>query len=314
MRQDEDARLLAASLRDVAPIKATPRAALDTPKPLPVRLRFPAEKTAEPHDAPRTTPLDTLDDGAYFRAMMDEVMPLKDAGRIEPGRRGPRTAAQATTDEDTISPASLLLAGILPHDADSLAPEALFQRATLGIQPLDQRNRVALETPRPSPEPLKRQADEQAALQESLHSPLSLEDRLDGGDETAFIRPGIPRRVLTDLRRGRWVLQGEIDLHGLNRDQAREALGLFLADSLRQGRRCVRVIHGKGLGSPGKHSILKHLSRGWLAQRAEILAFCQAAPNHGGSGALMVLLQGAGRQRTASAALPTVPASSRDAD
>jgi DNA-nicking Smr family endonuclease len=111
------------------------------------------------------------------------------------------------------------------------------------------------------------------------------------GDEAAFLRTGLPRRVLTDLRRGRWVLQGQIDLHGLTRDEARAALAVFLHDALAQGKRCIRVIHGKGHGSPGKVSILKQLSRGWLAQREEILAFCQAGPHDGGGGALLVLLR-----------------------
>lgn len=87
------------------------------------------------------------------------------------------------------------------------------------------------------------------------------------------------------------MLQDQLDLHGLVRDEAREALARFLSDSLLQGKRCIRVIHGKGHGSPGKVSILKQLSRGWLAQREEILAFCQAGPHDGGGGALLVLLR-----------------------
>ncbi|CAI10123.1 conserved hypothetical protein [Aromatoleum aromaticum EbN1] len=184
-------------------------------------------------------------------------------------------------------PASLLL----PPDHDALDPAELFRHAVRGARQIESRDRVELQPPPPRPEPLKHSEDEQAALRESLDAPMSLEDRLEMGDEAIFLRPGLPRRVLMDLRRGRWVLQGEVDLHGYNRDDAREALARFLAASLQQGRRCVRVIHGKGLGSPGKLSILKHLSRGWLAQREEILAFCQAGPNKGGSGALLVLLR-----------------------
>ena len=110
-------------------------------------------------------------------------------------------------------------------------------------------------------------------------------------DLSDAVRPGIPRRVLTDLRRGRWVVQGQLDLHGLVRDEARAALATFLGESLHLGRRCVRLIHGKGLGSPGRIPVLKHLSRGWLAQREEILAFCQAPPHDGGGGALLILLR-----------------------
>ena len=87
------------------------------------------------------------------------------------------------------------------------------------------------------------------------------------------------------------MTQGELDLHGLTRDEAREALGQFLAVSLQQGRRCLRLIHGRGLRSPGREPVLKHLSKNWLAQREEILAFCQARPHDGGEGALLVLLR-----------------------
>jgi hypothetical protein len=84
---------------------------------------------------------------------------------------------------------------------------------------------------------------------------------------------------------------GELDLHGLNRDEARQQLATFLAECLHHGQRCVRVIHGKGHGSPQKLSILRQLVRGWLAQRQETLAYCQALPHDGGEGALIVLLR-----------------------
>lgn len=158
-------------------------------------------------------------------------------------------------------------------------------------QPLPKSGRVHLGGPLPPPRPLQHLADEQAALRESLHGPISLQDRLEGGDEASFLRPGLALSVLRDLRRARWVIQGEIDLHGLNRDQARAELSAFLAESLHHGKRCVRVVHGKGLSSPQKISILRQLVRGWLMQHIEILAYCQAQPRDGGEGALLVLLR-----------------------
>ena len=143
----------------------------------------------------------------------------------------------------------------------------------------------------PPPRPLQHLADERAALHESLHGPLSLQDRLEGGDEPSFLRPGLAPGVLRDLRRGRWVIQDEIDLHGLNRDEARALLAAFLAGALKHGVRCVRIVHGKGLGSPGKQAVLRRLVRGWLMQRDEILAYCQAKPQDGGEGAVVVLLR-----------------------
>jgi DNA-nicking Smr family endonuclease len=104
---------------------------------------------------------------------------------------------------------------------------------------------------------------------------------------------------LRDLRRGRWVIQDEIDLHGLNRDEARHQLASFLSASLHHGKRCIRVVHGKGLRSPQKISVLRQLVRGWLLQRIEVLAYCQASPPDGGEGALIVLLRADKKQRAA---------------
>jgi DNA-nicking Smr family endonuclease len=227
-----------------------------------------------------------------LRAAYEDVTPLRDSGRLEldtPVRHRARVRGAEPLvggmSKSAIDPCAL------PSDIDPSDSGALFRHAMRGAQPIDTRNRAELVRPGPAPAPIKREADERAALNESLLAPLSFEDRLDMGDEAAFLRTGLPRRVLSDLRRGRWILQGQIDLHGLTRDEARDALGHFLTASLQLGRRCIRVIHGKGLGSPGKVSILKQLSRGWLAQREEILAFCQAGPHDGGSGALLVLMR-----------------------
>lgn len=282
-----DAELLRIALAGVAPLKRAPRAELVRARPAPVPRSQAVD--AEPEATKRAPRLDQLDDAELFRAMLEDVKPLAPSDRADthatrppPFRRAPGTPAGG------ITPA---LFGVLPEEAATLSPDALFALATRGTKPLDQGNRVEPSAPRPAPEPIKRCEDEQATLKESLEAPLTFEDRLDMGEEAAFLRPGLPRRVLVDLRRGRWVLQGELDLHGLTREEARVALSQFLAASLSRGRRCVRVIHGKGLGSPGKVSILKQLSRGWLAQREEILAFCQAGPHNGGSGALTVLLR-----------------------
>ena len=159
-----------------------------------------------------------------------------------------------------------------------------------GVEPLPASNRAQLGTLPPPPRPQQFLQDERAALHESLHGRIGLQDRLEGGDEPHYLRFGLAATVLRDLRRGRWVLQSELDLHGLNRDQARHQLATFLSECLHHGFRCVRVVHGKGLGSPQKLSVLRQLVRGWLAQRIEVLAYCQAKPQDGGEGALIVLL------------------------
>ena len=265
------------------PVRGGNRAEIERARPAPLpRPRVPQqdEENAGPgKSAARQDALSLAYEG---------VVPLRANGLVEldtPLRHGMRMPA---ADKARVERPDGL---ILPAGTDSDDPVSLFHSMVGDARPIDTRNRVELQRPAPQPAPLKREEDERAALGESLAAPLSFEDRLDMGEEAAFLRPGLPRRILTDLRRGRWVLQGQLDLHGLVRDEARDALAHFLSDSLLQGRRCIRVIHGKGHGSPGKVSILKQLSRGWLAQREEILAFCQAGPHDGGGGALLVLLR-----------------------
>jgi DNA-nicking Smr family endonuclease len=107
----------------------------------------------------------------------------------------------------------------------------------------------------------------------------------------SFRRPGIGTDVTQKLRKGHWSLQGQIDLHGMRSDEAREALGQFIRDATKRDWRCVRVVHGKGLGSPGKTPVLKGKVLRWLVQKIEVLAFVQAKASEGGAGALVVLLK-----------------------
>lgn len=153
-------------------------------------------------------------------------------------------------------------------------------------------SKVHHEPPHPLPIPHQHLRDEAEALKESL-APAPIEVLLEGGDELAFLRSGLPRTLLRDLRRGRWVMQDELDLHGMSREEARQVLGEFLAESLAQDHRCLRIVHGKGLRSPGREPVLKELVRSWLAQRSEVLAYCQARAADGGGGAVTVLLRGA---------------------
>ncbi len=113
----------------------------------------------------------------------------------------------------------------------------------------------------------------------------------EAGEELNFLRDGLAGDTLRKLRRGHWKIQGEIDLHGLTVADARPALVEFLNDCLHQGLRCVRVIHGKGLGSKNQIPVLKRKVASWLMQRDEILAFCQARRVEGGGGAAVVLLK-----------------------
>ncbi len=166
----------------------------------------------------------------------------------------------------------------------------LFRSAVADAVPLAT-DRVHHEPPAPPAIPRQSQKDEHAALTESLHGPTLLDLHLEGGDEAAWLRPDMAQSVLRDLRRGRWVTQANLDLHGMNREEARQHLVLFLTECRQLGLRCVRVAHGKGLRSPGREPVLKKLVLGWLAQRQEVLAFCQSRAAEGGAGAVIVLLR-----------------------
>ena len=105
-----------------------------------------------------------------------------------------------------------------------------------------------------------------------------------------FVRPGVQRRVYRDLQRGVIEPQATLDLHGMRVIDARQVFSQFLSQSLKAGRRCVRIIHGKGRGSGNSQPVLKQKTNQWLQQRPEVLAFCTAPRWDGGTGAAYVLL------------------------
>ncbi len=171
------------------------------------------------------------------------------------------------------------------------ADRDLFLQAAGQVQPLAVPAKAALKTEKPKPLPIQRQRDEEAALQEAISDAFDASTLLETDEHLSYRRPGIGPNVTRKLRRGDWAIQRQLDLHGLRTEDAREALGQFIREAQKQGLRCVRVIHGKGLGSPGKTPVLKGRVQSWLAQKKEVLAFVQARPAEGGAGALVVLLQ-----------------------
>ena len=167
----------------------------------------------------------------------------------------------------------------------------LFRRTVGNVAPLSKVDKFTVPVPRPLPIARQFLADERAALQESLSDEFSVETLLETDGALSFARDGIGPDTLRKLRRGHWIIQSQLDLHGLRRDEAREALAQFLRNATKRGLRCVRVIHGKGLGSINKEPVLKNKVRSWLVQKEEVIAFCQARAIDGGSGALVVLLK-----------------------
>ncbi|HET7197218.1 MAG TPA: Smr/MutS family protein [Burkholderiales bacterium] len=152
------------------------------------------------------------------------------------------------------------------------------------VVPLPEGKRAELPRPRPAPLPRQTRLDEAAVLRDSL-GPFAVDEAMDSGEELLFVRPGVSRQTLRKMRRGHWVVEANLDLHGLTRAEAAASVGEFLQRCAARRLRCVRIVHGKGLG------VLKAKLRRWLPMKDEVLAFTQAPSAQGGSGALLVLLR-----------------------
>lgn len=195
--------------------------------------------------------------------------------------------------EQSAQPASLRQA---PHKPKPAADGAmLFRRAVADAVPLPPSDRAELARPRPKPVARQRHVDEQQVLVDALADPWDWEAAVSTGEELVFARPGVPTAALRKLRRGGWVIKGELDLHGHTGDEARVALAAFLNRCMVEERRCVRIIHGKGHGSKNRLPVLQNKVRHWLMQREDVLAFCQARTVDGGAGAVIVLLKSSSR-------------------
>ena len=210
---------------------------------------------------------------------------LRDLKDLLPVRRELEMRAQLKAEKQ---------AAIRTAAAQARAEKELFSRAIGRVMPLAPQHhpssKAKLERPRPAPIAEQRLLDELAVMQEALSDGFDVESLLDTDESLSFRRPGIGVEVVRKLRRGNWSIQRQLDLHGFRREDARNALGAFIREANRAGLRCVRVVHGKGLGSPGKAPVLKGKVQSWLVQKKEVLAFVQARPAAGGAGALVVLL------------------------
>lgn len=175
------------------------------------------------------------------------------------------------------------------NDQDNKDDEdGLFRKAVADARPIEQ-NRRPPQTRRRKPVPQQRQRDEREVVASLLSDEFSPD--VETGEELLFVRTGIQQRLLRKLRRGQFAIEAELDLHGCTANEAREQVGGFLQRMSLGGKRCVRIIHGKGLSSEGKLPVLKVKINHWLRQKDEVLAFCSARPQDGGTGAVYVLLK-----------------------
>lgn len=166
---------------------------------------------------------------------------------------------------------------------------ALFRKMVGDAKPLKQDSFIA-EKPKPKPHPSKTEADNLAVLEEMRVADFD-SSFLERGDELLYTRPGVQNNIVKKLRRGHYKIEAELDLHGMTVDNAKTALIDFLKQCKTRSQHCVRIIHGKGLGSVNKQPILKNKLNQWLQKMDVAQAFCSARPEDGGTGAIYLLLK-----------------------
>ena len=165
-----------------------------------------------------------------------------------------------------------------------------FRDAVKGTRPLRATPRVRPNRPKPKPRAQFRRLGEAEVLEDSLQlSPIDLE--VEFGEELTYRRSGIQDAVMRRLRRGYYRVESELDLHGLTVPEAKAAMRDFLARTIARQSRCVRVIHGKGLGSGPRGPVIKQAVNVILRRTDAVVAFCTARPVDGGTGAIYVLLK-----------------------
>jgi len=190
------------------------------------------------------------------------------------------SAAQKQGDQDAANQIS----------AKRIDDATLFRNAVKDVKPFTAPSKDQYK-PKPKPIPLQFIRDEQQALVDSLSDHYTPAHEIETGEELLYLRAGHSPDILSKLRRGHWVIQAKIDLHSLVSDEARAYVSSFISDCKKRGIRCVRIVHGKGLGSRNREPVLKNKLRGWLMQKDEVIAYAQAKKQDGGSGAVIVLLK-----------------------
>ncbi|MEM7209457.1 MAG: Smr/MutS family protein [Pseudomonadota bacterium] len=171
---------------------------------------------------------------------------------------------------------------ITPEDSD------LFRQAIGDVRRIND-GRSIRDNKKPRPEPRQQALDDSAVMDELLSDP-SESELMETGEHLAFRKNGVQEAVLRKLRRGNFAVQAELDLHGMTVEMARGEVREFLKVALQREHRCVRIIHGKGRRQADSAPRLKGFLNHWLQRKKEIIAFCSARPEDGGTGAIYILL------------------------
>jgi DNA-nicking Smr family endonuclease len=165
----------------------------------------------------------------------------------------------------------------------------LFQRMMSGVRPLNQDVTSSLPN-QATPSARLKKRDRRKILCENIEPDVEFMD-FESGDKLSFLRPAVSRHTFRKLARGNFSVQSEIDLHGLTTTEAKTKLANFICKSVARDQFCVRIIHGKGLGSGERGPILKNKVNIWLKRWDAVLAFVSARQVDGGTGAVYVLLK-----------------------
>ncbi|MGA7595700.1 MAG: Smr/MutS family protein [Gallionella sp.] len=185
----------------------------------------------------------------------------------------------------------------MKKEADSktgrISPEdaALFRAAVGEVKPLHAMKRAAPQVAARKPVLRRAGNDPQTSAPRPAGPADNMSDFAPEITAEDYLGNGMSRMTLRKLRRGTWPVQDSLDLHGSASAAARKLLQQFLLEATHRGLRCVLVIHGKGLNSREGEAVLRKLTRHWLTQHPQVLAFCNAQPRDGGSGAVVVLLK-----------------------
>lgn len=162
----------------------------------------------------------------------------------------------------------------------------LFREMVGDVKPIEQ-SFAEIEAEKPPPRARQQEQDDKQVLVDMLSDH---HEHIETGEELSYHQPGLQKNVLRKLRRGQYRIEAETDLHGHRTEEARKALVEFLHEAMEHNYRCIRIIHGKGTFRK-EGPVLKPLLNSWLRQRSEVLAFCSARPQDGGTGAVYVLLK-----------------------
>ncbi len=217
----------------------------------------------------------------------------KKAAPIHSKAAAPKAAAPAHQVADRLPQARQVLSDALPGD-EAVDDETILQRALEGVRPLNGDRRIRTPVEPRTTHTIVNEDAEVIALLSDLVSGQAPFDITESDEYVEGYRVGLDPRLVSELRRGKFAVQAHFDMHGLIQGDAKEALKEFILASVRKGLRTVLVVHGRGLRSPGGHSVLKHASAGWLSHGAiggHVLAFTSARPADGGAGATYVLLK-----------------------